>query len=73
VVTPDERSAAAGLTTFARTAGSALAPAITGALLSGAFLSAPFFLAGSLKIGYDLALYFRFRHIKPPEEQERTR
>jgi sugar phosphate permease len=73
VVAPDERSAAAGLTTFARTAGSALAPAITGALLSGAFLSAPFFLAGSLKIGYDLALYFRFRHIKPPEEQERTR
>ena len=73
VVAPDERSAAAGITTFARTAGSALAPAITGALLSGAFFNAPFFVAGSLKIAYDLTLYFCFRHIKPPEEQERKR
>ena len=70
VVLPDERSAAAGITSFARTAGSALAPSITGALLSGAFLNLPFFLAGSLKITYDLALYVRFRHLKPPEEQE---
>ena len=70
VVLPDERSAAAGMTTFARTAGSALAPSITGALLSGAFLSLPFFFAGSLKIAYDLALYVCFRHLKPPEEQE---
>jgi len=70
VVAPDERSAAAGLTTFARTAGTALAPALTGALFSEAYLSAPFFLAGSLKIAYDLALYFRFRHLKPPEEQQ---
>jgi MFS family permease len=69
VVAPDERSAAAGITTFARTAGSSLAPAITGTLFNGAFLNAPFFLAGSLKLAYDLTLYFRFRHLKPPEEQ----
>lgn len=70
IVAPDERSAAAGMTTFARTAGSALAPSITGALLNASFLSAPFFIAGSLKIVYDISLYFRFRHRKPPEEQE---
>jgi MFS family permease len=69
VVAADERSAAAGVTTFARTAGSSLAPSITGALFGAAFFSAPFFLAGSLKIVYDVALYFCFRHVKPPEEQ----
>lgn len=70
VTPPDERSAAAGVTTVARTAGSALAPAITGALMSASFLNVPFFLAGSMKIVYDLALYFCFRHVKPPEEQD---
>ncbi|HXG21229.1 MAG TPA: MFS transporter, partial [Methylomirabilota bacterium] len=69
VVAPDERSAAAGVTTFARTAGSALAPSITGALFNASFLNAPFFIAGSLKIAYDLTLYFCFRRLKPPEEQ----
>jgi MFS family permease len=70
VVAADERSAAAGVTTFARTAGSALAPSITGALFGASFLSIPFFLAGSIKIAYDVALYFCFRRVKPPEEQD---
>jgi MFS family permease len=69
VVDVDERSAAAGVTTIARTAASALGPAATGVLLGASFLSAPFFLAGGLKIAYDLALYATFRHLKPPEEQ----
>ncbi|HJY83789.1 MAG TPA: MFS transporter [Candidatus Binatia bacterium] len=69
IVAPDERSAAAGVTTVARTAASAMAPTLTGALLGASFLSTPFFIAGGLKITYDLALYFRFRSIKPPEEQ----
>jgi MFS family permease len=68
IVAPDERSAAAGVTTVARTAASAIAPTLTGALLGASFLSTPFFIAGSLKIVYDLALYIRFRNIKPPEE-----
>lgn len=70
VTPPDERSAAAGVTTVARTAGSALAPSITGALLSASFLNAPFFLAGSMKIVYDVTLYFCFRHVQPQEERE---
>jgi MFS family permease len=69
VTPPEERSAAAGVTTVARTTGSALAPAITGALLSASFLNAPFFLAGTMKIVYDVTLYFCFRHVKPEEEQ----
>lgn len=72
VVDPDERSAAAGITTFARTTATALAPTLTGVLFGAAFFSAPFFLAGGLKIVYDLALYVGFRHLKPPEEREKS-
>ena len=69
VVSPDERSAAAGVTGVARTIGASLSPVLTGPLLaSAALLSIPFFLAGALKIVYDLALYRSFRAIKPPEE-----
>jgi len=68
VVDPDERSAAAGITTVARTAASALAPVLTGALIGMSLLAAPFVLSGGLKIIYDLALYRSFKAIKPPEE-----
>jgi len=68
VVDPDERSAAAGITTIARSAGSAISPSLTGALFASSLLSAPFFLAGILKITYDLLLYRSFIMLKPPEE-----
>lgn len=64
VVAPDERSAAAGFTTITRTAASALGPTLTGLFFSLSLLSAPFFLAGTLKILYDLALYRSFRAVK---------
>lgn len=69
VVDPDERSAAAGATTIARTAAVAAAPVLTGALLSASLWSLPFFIAGGLKIMYDLLLYRSFRSLKPPEER----
>lgn len=69
VVDPDERSAAAGITAIARTIGSAIAPTITGTFLGASLLSLPFFLAGGLKIVYDLLLYQSFRYLKPPEER----
>lgn len=69
VVEPDERSAAAGVTGVARTTGAALSPSLAGALLNqSALLSAPFLIAGGLKIVYDLLLYRSFKAIKPPEE-----
>src|SRR5262249_46494655 len=50
-VSPDERSAAAGVTGVARTTGAALAPALAGLLLgSAALTAAPFVLAGALKL-----------------------
>jgi len=68
VVAPDERSAAAGVTSIARSIGAMFSPLVTGALLNAALLNWPFFLAGGLKIVYDLALYRSFRALKPPEE-----
>jgi MFS family permease len=70
VVAPDERSAASGVTSIARSVGAAISPSLTGLFLSiPMLLSAPFFLAGGLKIIYDLLLYRSFRKIRPPEEQ----
>ncbi len=67
VVAPDERSAAAGITTIARSVGAAMAPALSGVVMATS-LAAPFFVSGGLKIVYDLLLYRSFRGLRPPEE-----
>jgi len=73
VVQPDERSAAAGVTGVARTIGAGLSPVLAGPLLASAsFLNVPFFLAGGLKIVYDLMLYRGFKSIKSPERLKAT-
>jgi MFS family permease len=72
VVDPDERSAAAGVTGIARTTGSAVSPLLAAPLLGSAGLAAvPFYLAGGLKIVYDLILYRLFRAAPSPEEGAR--
>ena len=69
VVRPEERSAAGGITGVARTAGAAISPIFAGFLFSrAALIDVPFFIAGTLKIAYDLALYRGFAAIRPPEE-----
>ena len=69
VVDPDERSAAAGVTGIARTVGAAISPSIASVLIASAGTAAiPFFLAGGLKIVYDLLVYRDFRSIRPAEE-----
>ncbi|HEX9013613.1 MAG TPA: MFS transporter [Anaerolineaceae bacterium] len=71
VVAPDERSAASGVTSIARSVGAAVSPSLTGVFLSvPGLLSLPFFLSGGLKIVYDLLLYRSFRTMRPPEEEE---
>lgn len=72
IVRPEERSAAAGITGTARTVGAAVAPVCAGVLFgSPALMSIPFYLAGGLKIVYDLLLLQSFRSVKPPEESPR--
>ena len=68
VVTPEERPAAASFTAVPRTLASAISPAFAGVLLAGAFPALPFVICGTLKIAYDLALLYTFRHVRPPEE-----
>jgi MFS family permease len=67
VVDPDERSAAGGVTAVARSAGSSIAPAIAGRLLSASMINAPFYICGGLKIVYDLLLYRSFRSVQTLE------
>jgi MFS family permease len=70
VVSPDERSAASGVTSIARSLGAAISPSLAGIFFAvPALLSVPFYLAGGLKIVYDVLLYRGFRAIKPPEER----
>lgn len=68
LVDPSERTAAASVTSLARSAGSAVSPALAGALLQGPLLvlGLPLLLAGGLKVVYDLSLWAVFHRV--PEE-----
>jgi MFS family permease len=69
VVPADERSAAGGFTGVARTTGAAISPLFAGFLFARpSLISVPFFIAGTLKIVYDLMLYRGFATVRPPEE-----
>ena len=69
VVRPEERSATAGITGVARTTGAAMAPLFAGFLFAQpSLINAPFFIAGTLKILYDVLLYKEFVAVRPPEE-----
>jgi MFS family permease len=69
VVPADERSAAGGFTGVARTTGAAISPLFAGFLFARpSLISVPFFIAGGLKIVYDLMLYQGFARVRPPEE-----
>ena len=72
VVSPDERSAAAGVTGIARSVGAAAAQPIVGALYANvAWLSAIFYIGGGAKLIYDALLYRNFRKNRPPEEKKK--
>jgi MFS family permease len=69
VVSQQERSAAAGITGVARTIGAAISPFFVGLMFARpSWINVPFFLAGGLKILYDLLLYKEFVTVQPPEE-----
>ena len=73
VVASDERSAAAGVTGIARSVGAAISPTFAGAFLSNSvLLSAPFFVAGGLKVVYDILLYRSFRAVKGADHEAPT-
>jgi hypothetical protein len=72
VVSPAERSSAAGVTGIARTLGASLAPIFSAPLIGiPALAGAPFIISGTLKLIYDFSLYRSFKTIKPYEEQNK--
>lgn len=69
VVAPDERSAASGVTTVARSFGAAISPAIATQLIAiPSLVSVPLLLAGGIKIVYDLLLWRAFATHVPYKE-----
>jgi MFS family permease len=70
IVPAEERSAAGGFTGVARTTGAAFSPLFVGFMFARtSWINVPFFLAGGLKILYDLLLYKEFVSIPPVEER----
>jgi MFS family permease len=61
IVPPAERAGALAVTGAVRGVAQAAGPALAGAAIQGAALGLPFYLAGGLKLVYDVALYAGFR------------
>jgi MFS family permease len=73
VVAPEDRSAAGGITGVARTLGAAISPLFVGLMFANpSMISFPFFIAGTLKIAYDLSLCKQFVAVQPPKEARRS-
>ena len=72
LVDPEERTAAASVTSLARSVGSSTSPVFSGLLLQGSLLvlGLPFILAGALKAAYDLTLWSIFRRVHLKEEKQ---
>jgi len=70
LVPPEERTRAAGMTTAVRPAAAAVAPLLAGLAVGSAAFALPFYLAGGLKIAYDLALFATFRRVAIVPEHE---
>jgi MFS family permease len=65
IVEPDERSAANGVTNIARSFGAISGPVLSGLLLANSrTVNDPWFIAGGLKICYDLLLLWNFGSVK---------
>lgn len=68
LVAPEERTAAASVTSLARSVGTGISPVVAGALLTGSLvaLGLPLIIGGALKAGYDLTLWRIFRRVPMP-------
>jgi MFS family permease len=69
IVRPEERPAAASITSVPRSLASAVSPLLAGWLLGLSAFGWPLVVAGVTKIVYDLLLLGMFRKVRPPEER----
>ncbi len=70
MVDPSERTAATAYTNTARYLVRPFGAAAAGLVMQRVALGAPFVIAGTLKVIYDLALYATFRRVPLPDETE---
>jgi len=68
LVSPNERTFAAGITNLARNIFWAVGSGVAGFLMQALSFSAPLLVGGGAKVLYDALLYRSFRRLKPPEE-----
>jgi MFS family permease len=68
IVLPEERAAAASITSVPRSLASSVSPLIAGYLLGISSFGWSLVIAGGVKIVYDLLLLATFRRVRPPEE-----
>ena len=68
IVKPEDRTAAGALTNIPRTCAQGISPVMASNMIIGAL---PFVLGGGMKIAYDIAIFFTFRKVKPPEEENK--
>ena len=66
---PEERTFASGVTHLVRMGAWSVAPSFAGLLMQGFSMTTPLVLGATMKVGYDLALWYAFRHRRPPEER----
>ena len=68
IVSPQERAAAASVTSVPRSLAAAASPALAGYLLGVSAFGWPLIVGGALKIVYDILLLAMFSRVRPPEE-----
>ncbi|MFS2035584.1 MFS transporter [Polaromonas sp. CT11-55] len=68
IVTPQERAAAASVTSVPRSLAAAASPALAGYLLGVSAFGWPLIVGGALKIVYDILLLAMFSRVRPLEE-----
>jgi MFS family permease len=72
IVKPTERAGAVAFTGAVRSGVGAIGPLLTGLAIQSAAFGLPFLIGGSIKIAYDLALFWRFRHRRADHERKRA-
>ena len=70
IVPPEERAAAASVTSVPRSLAQGLSPLLSGYLLGLSSFGWPLVLAGTLKAIYDVLMLAMFAKVRPPEEAE---
>ncbi|HEV2488567.1 MAG TPA: MFS transporter [Candidatus Acidoferrales bacterium] len=68
IIHKEERTFASGMTTLTRNLSRIVGSGVSGYAMQVLALSGPLFIGGAIKMVYDLALYYVFRRVKPPEE-----